>query len=234
MCCDYGFRAGAGRLYQEDYGEVPDNVLVLVSGAGRCWQAGGGGGGTGPRRQTRLGHTCQWLAGGSAGGRPRQGWRLQCTPWLAVGWHSLPTAGPATPQAGRALGGAFVKGFSSLDSTLEANKLLPELKAPVKANMSDECRQVGRAGRGGRAGGRAGGSRRWAAWAIPGCPPCGLGLRHTVLQLSCARPLLPPAGQAPPAAPARPAHPVSSRRRARRVVCVGRCWCRRSARSCFS
>jgi hypothetical protein len=26
-----GFRAGAGRLYQEKYGEVPDNVFVMVS-----------------------------------------------------------------------------------------------------------------------------------------------------------------------------------------------------------
>ncbi|WIA18851.1 hypothetical protein OEZ85_003529 [Tetradesmus obliquus] len=30
MCCDYGFRAGAGRLYQDKYGEVPDNVLVMA------------------------------------------------------------------------------------------------------------------------------------------------------------------------------------------------------------
>lgn len=26
-----GFRAGAGRLYQDKYGEVPDNVFVMVS-----------------------------------------------------------------------------------------------------------------------------------------------------------------------------------------------------------
>ncbi|KAF6256800.1 plastid terminal oxidase [Scenedesmus sp. NREL 46B-D3] len=30
MCCDYGFRAGAGRLYQDKYGEVPDNVFVMA------------------------------------------------------------------------------------------------------------------------------------------------------------------------------------------------------------
>lgn len=30
MCCDYGFRAGAGRMYQDNYGEVPENVFVMV------------------------------------------------------------------------------------------------------------------------------------------------------------------------------------------------------------
>lgn len=30
MCCDYGFRTGSGRLYQEAYGEVPANVFVMV------------------------------------------------------------------------------------------------------------------------------------------------------------------------------------------------------------
>jgi hypothetical protein len=30
MCCDYGFRAGAGRLYQDNYGEVPQNVFRMV------------------------------------------------------------------------------------------------------------------------------------------------------------------------------------------------------------
>lgn len=30
MCADYGFRSGAGRLYQEGYGEVPKNVWQLV------------------------------------------------------------------------------------------------------------------------------------------------------------------------------------------------------------
>ncbi len=30
MCCDYGFRSGFGRLYQEGYGEVPKNVFELV------------------------------------------------------------------------------------------------------------------------------------------------------------------------------------------------------------
>lgn len=32
MCCDYGFRTGSGRLYQDMYGEVPDNVFAMVSG----------------------------------------------------------------------------------------------------------------------------------------------------------------------------------------------------------
>eukprot|EP00877_Chromochloris_zofingiensis_P007896 jgi/Chrzof1/335/Cz01g12010.t1 len=31
MCCDYGFRAGSGRLYQEKYGEVPGNVFEMAS-----------------------------------------------------------------------------------------------------------------------------------------------------------------------------------------------------------
>lgn len=31
QCCDYGFRTGSGRLYQEMYGEVPDNVFAMVS-----------------------------------------------------------------------------------------------------------------------------------------------------------------------------------------------------------
>eukprot|EP00775_Hariotina_reticulata_P004226 gene4226-4475_t len=31
MCCDYGFRTGAGRLYQEKYGEVPSNVFVMAA-----------------------------------------------------------------------------------------------------------------------------------------------------------------------------------------------------------
>eukprot|EP00879_Flechtneria_rotunda_P021135 GHRR01022266.1.p1 GENE.GHRR01022266.1~~GHRR01022266.1.p1 ORF type:complete len:381 (+),score=127.88 GHRR01022266.1:464-1606(+) len=31
MCCDYGFRAGTGRLYQEKYGEVPTNVFVMAA-----------------------------------------------------------------------------------------------------------------------------------------------------------------------------------------------------------
>lgn len=47
MCCDYGFRAGAGRLYQENYGEVPGNVFEMVGGAGgkgqqvgcTCWES---------------------------------------------------------------------------------------------------------------------------------------------------------------------------------------------------
>jgi hypothetical protein len=30
MCADYGFRSGAGRLYQESYGEVPKDVWQLV------------------------------------------------------------------------------------------------------------------------------------------------------------------------------------------------------------
>jgi hypothetical protein len=30
MPVDYGFRSGAGRLYEEHYGEVPDNVWELV------------------------------------------------------------------------------------------------------------------------------------------------------------------------------------------------------------
>lgn len=37
MCCDYGFRAGAGRLYQEKYGEVPGNVVEMVSGCMFVW-----------------------------------------------------------------------------------------------------------------------------------------------------------------------------------------------------
>lgn len=31
MCADYGFRSGAGRLYQDHYGEVPKGVWQLVS-----------------------------------------------------------------------------------------------------------------------------------------------------------------------------------------------------------
>lgn len=31
QCCDYGFRTGSGRLYQDMYGEVPDNVFAMVS-----------------------------------------------------------------------------------------------------------------------------------------------------------------------------------------------------------
>eukprot|EP00983_Pelagomonas_calceolata_P066839 1149234-Pelagomonas_calceolata.AAC.3 len=31
MAADYGFRAGAGRLYEEHYGEVPSSVIELVS-----------------------------------------------------------------------------------------------------------------------------------------------------------------------------------------------------------
>jgi hypothetical protein len=30
MVCDYGFRAGAGRLYQDRYGEVPGGILDMV------------------------------------------------------------------------------------------------------------------------------------------------------------------------------------------------------------
>lgn len=109
MCCDYGFRAGAGRLYQEDYGEVPDNVLVLA--------------------RNNFNHELEAL---------RRSVRYDEYSEIA----ELAGEGNLVAKAGRALGGAFVKGFSSLDSTLEANKLLPELKAPVKANMSDECRQI--------------------------------------------------------------------------------------------
>ena len=39
MCADYGFRSGAGRLYQEHYGETPKGVLDLVGqsvGVGQC------------------------------------------------------------------------------------------------------------------------------------------------------------------------------------------------------
>ena len=35
MAADNGFRAGAGRLYEDHYGEVPTNVIELVS-AGAC------------------------------------------------------------------------------------------------------------------------------------------------------------------------------------------------------
>lgn len=38
MACDYGFRAGAGRLYQDRYGEVPGGIVDMVG------PAGGGGG----------------------------------------------------------------------------------------------------------------------------------------------------------------------------------------------
>jgi hypothetical protein len=31
MCCDYGFRTGSGRLYQDAYGEVPADVFTMVS-----------------------------------------------------------------------------------------------------------------------------------------------------------------------------------------------------------
>jgi hypothetical protein len=31
MCCDYGFRSGNMRLYQESYGSVPRGVFFLVS-----------------------------------------------------------------------------------------------------------------------------------------------------------------------------------------------------------
>lgn len=37
MPADYGFRAGAGRLYQEHYGEVPKNVWELVSDHAAGW-----------------------------------------------------------------------------------------------------------------------------------------------------------------------------------------------------
>ncbi|GMH39800.1 hypothetical protein BSKO_07698 [Bryopsis sp. KO-2023] len=30
MCCDYGFRSGVGRMYQDRYGEIPDNVWGLA------------------------------------------------------------------------------------------------------------------------------------------------------------------------------------------------------------
>lgn len=33
MAADYGFRAGAGRLYEEHYGEVPSSVVQLVRAA---------------------------------------------------------------------------------------------------------------------------------------------------------------------------------------------------------
>ena len=31
MCCDYGFRSGNMRLYQDNYGSVPRSVFVLVT-----------------------------------------------------------------------------------------------------------------------------------------------------------------------------------------------------------
>lgn len=31
MCCDFGFRTGSARLYQEQYGEVPGNIFQIVS-----------------------------------------------------------------------------------------------------------------------------------------------------------------------------------------------------------
>lgn len=31
MCCDYGFRAGAGRLYQDRYGEVPGSIIDMAA-----------------------------------------------------------------------------------------------------------------------------------------------------------------------------------------------------------
>jgi len=41
MCCDYGFRTGSGRLYQDMYGEVPDNVFAIVSvGGSGGWRVG--------------------------------------------------------------------------------------------------------------------------------------------------------------------------------------------------
>lgn len=30
MCCDYGFRSNAGRLYQEGYGQIPKSAWGLV------------------------------------------------------------------------------------------------------------------------------------------------------------------------------------------------------------
>lgn len=30
MACDYGFRSGAGRLYEDHYGEVPKSIFQLV------------------------------------------------------------------------------------------------------------------------------------------------------------------------------------------------------------
>jgi hypothetical protein len=30
MACDYGFRSGSGRLYEEQYGEVPGGIFQLV------------------------------------------------------------------------------------------------------------------------------------------------------------------------------------------------------------
>lgn len=39
MAADYGFRSGAGRLYEDHYGEVPSNVLELVSWLCATWYA---------------------------------------------------------------------------------------------------------------------------------------------------------------------------------------------------
>ncbi len=30
MCCDYGFRSGAARMYQAKYGQIPKNAWHLV------------------------------------------------------------------------------------------------------------------------------------------------------------------------------------------------------------
>lgn len=32
MAADFGFRSGAGRLYQDRYGEVPGSVVEMVRG----------------------------------------------------------------------------------------------------------------------------------------------------------------------------------------------------------
>jgi hypothetical protein len=59
MVCDYGFRAGAGRLYQDRYGEVPGGILDMVGMQGlvgcgrlRC----GGAGAAGQGRAGQAGH----------------------------------------------------------------------------------------------------------------------------------------------------------------------------------
>jgi hypothetical protein len=40
MCCDYGFRTGAGRMYQAKYGQIPKNAWHLVRRGPRgCAQA---------------------------------------------------------------------------------------------------------------------------------------------------------------------------------------------------
>jgi hypothetical protein len=33
MCCDYGFRTGAGRMYQDKYGQIPKSAWHLVGAA---------------------------------------------------------------------------------------------------------------------------------------------------------------------------------------------------------